>query len=98
MKTLTEYTCWIDWQYELPDYWQGDGTCGTPWNHCVIGCGSTLLEAFEDMLEMLAWDADGTACLDAQVEQDLKDEYAKVDCADDSEADSEALFYLTIKW
>ncbi len=44
----------------LPDYFQGAGTCFTPWHDVAVGSGSTVRDAYED-----AWDfaAQGTAPL-----------------------------------
>lgn len=52
MKTTVD-AC-IDFELELPDFWQGAGTCTTHYSHVVVGVGASENAAFDDAVDQLA--------------------------------------------
>ena len=55
-RTVKTYS--ISWTADHEQYYQGHGVAFTDFEESVTGCGSTLQEAFDDALEMIAQQED----------------------------------------
>lgn len=69
MQKVKEFEI-VDLGIEFPDYFQGFGVCGTPYEHCVYGIGDNPQEALEDCLAQIPHDID-TADLERRIQEEF---------------------------
>ena len=86
----------FDLGVNYPDYFQGFGVSGNGFTHCVVGCGCSQSEAFDDLMEQFAQYEGVTCGMTDYVERKI---IAENDPPSETILENEdKMYYLGLRW